>query len=230
MNKILNVIKKDRDTEARLGILSLPHGDVETPAFMPVGTNGTVKGIYHDRIKEMGYGIILGNTYHLYLRPGTEVLSDFGGLHKFSNWDRNILTDSGGFQVFSLSGLRKIKENGQISASQPFSKMPFQLRVNFEKFQAHLLDTAEARAAIAQLVIPHECECYHGKGGNEKPLEMMKTCLECLYDRRNVIAHQLDRSHADARQDEISEDLVHKFMSDLERIVLAIFKIVKKRN
>ena len=112
MNKILNVIKKDRDTEARLGILSLPHGDVETPAFMPVGTNGTVKGIYHDRIKEMGYGIILGNTYHLYLRPGTEVLSDFGGLHKFSNWDRNILTDSGGFQVFSLSGLRKIKENG----------------------------------------------------------------------------------------------------------------------
>ena len=112
MKKILNVIKKDINSEARLGILSLPHGDVETPAFMPVGTNGTVKGIYHDKIKEMGYGIILGNTYHLYLRPGTEVLSDFGGLHKFSNWDRNILTDSGGFQVFSLSGLRKIKDNG----------------------------------------------------------------------------------------------------------------------
>ena len=76
MKKILNVIKKDINSEARLGILSLPHGDVETPAFMPVGTNGTVKGIYHDKIKEMGYGIILGNTYHLYLRPGTEVLSD----------------------------------------------------------------------------------------------------------------------------------------------------------
>ena len=109
---IIRILKKDKDTEARLGILSLPHGDVETPAFMPVGTNGTVKGIYHDTIRKMGYGIILGNTYHLYLRPGTEVLSDFGGLHSFSHWDRNILTDSGGFQVFSLSGLRKIRENG----------------------------------------------------------------------------------------------------------------------
>lgn len=109
---ILKVVKKDKESKARLGILSLPHGDVETPAFMPVGTKGTVKGIYHDKVRDIGYKIILGNTYHLYLRPGLEVLEDFGGLHEFCHWDRNILTDSGGFQVFSLSGLRKIRDNG----------------------------------------------------------------------------------------------------------------------
>ena len=109
---IIRIIKNDRDTKARLGILSLPHGEVETPAFMPVGTNGTVKGIYHDTIRRIGYNLILANTYHMYLRPGTEVLESFGGLHGFASWDGNILTDSGGFQVFSLSGLRKIKDAG----------------------------------------------------------------------------------------------------------------------
>ena len=109
---IYKLIKKDADSKARLGVVSLPHGDVLTPAFMPVGTNGTVKGIYHDTVKDMGYQIILANTYHIYLRPGTEVLETYGGLHNFSNWNGNILTDSGGFQVFSLSGLRKVKESG----------------------------------------------------------------------------------------------------------------------
>ena len=109
---IIRIIKNDKETKARLGILSLPHGDVETPAFMPVGTNGTVKGIYHDTIRRIGYKLILANTYHMYLRPGTEVLESFGGLHGFASWDGNILTDSGGFQVFSLSGLRKIRDAG----------------------------------------------------------------------------------------------------------------------
>lgn len=109
---IYTKVLQDTQTKARLGYIDLPHGRVETPAFMPVGTNGTVKGIYHDKVDEIGYKIILGNTYHLYLRPGTEVLEKFGGLHKFSNWNHNILTDSGGFQVFSLSGLRKIKDSG----------------------------------------------------------------------------------------------------------------------
>lgn len=109
---IYREIKRDKNSKARLGVVSLPHGEVQTPAFMPVGTNGTVKGIYHDTIKDMGYQIILANTYHMYLRPGLEVLESYGGLHNFSNWDKNILTDSGGFQVFSLSGLRKIKDGG----------------------------------------------------------------------------------------------------------------------
>ncbi len=112
MSGIYTQLKKDKDTKARLGLVELGHGIVHTPAFMPVGTNATVKGMYHDKIKEIGYEIILANTYHLYLRPGTDVLKDFGGIHRFSNWDRNILTDSGGFQVFSLSGLRKISASG----------------------------------------------------------------------------------------------------------------------
>lgn len=111
-DRIFTETLRDSETHARLGYIDLPHGRVETPAFMPVGTNATVKGIYHDKIKEIGYKIILANTYHLYLRPGMEVIGKFGGIHKFSNWDGNILTDSGGFQVFSLSGLRKIKDSG----------------------------------------------------------------------------------------------------------------------
>ena len=111
-DRIYTCTFRDVETRARLGYIDLPHGRVETPAFMPVGTNGTVKGIYHDRIRDIGYQIILANTYHLYLRPGEEVLKRFGGLHRFSNWNRNILTDSGGFQVFSLSGLRKVRDAG----------------------------------------------------------------------------------------------------------------------
>jgi queuine tRNA-ribosyltransferase len=101
-----------RDALARTGTLSLPHGTVSTPVFMPVGTRGTVKAISVDALKEIGFEIILSNTYHLYLRPGVEVIGGAGGLHRFMNWDRNILTDSGGFQVFSLSALRKIKPEG----------------------------------------------------------------------------------------------------------------------
>lgn len=110
--KIFTCTLQDRDTKARLGYINLPHGRVETPTFMPVGTNATVKGIYHDKVAQIGYKLILANTYHLYLRPGMEVIGQFGGLHRFSNWEGNILTDSGGFQVFSLSGLRKIRDAG----------------------------------------------------------------------------------------------------------------------
>lgn len=111
-NLNFEVIKKDENSKARNGILTLPHGKVLTPTFMPVGTNATVKAIYHDKLKEIGYNLILANTYHLYLRPGMEVMKDFGGIHSFSSWDGNVLTDSGGFQVFSLSALRKIDEKG----------------------------------------------------------------------------------------------------------------------
>lgn len=112
MNKIFTTKHQDVNSKARTGILHLPHGDVQTPAFMPVGTNGTVKAMYHQTVKNIGYNLILGNTYHLYLRPGCEVLESFNGLHNFSNWDGNILTDSGGFQIFSLSQLRKIYDEG----------------------------------------------------------------------------------------------------------------------
>ena len=87
---------------ARAGRIHTAHGDIQTPTFMPVGTKGSVKSLSPHELKDMNAQIILGNTYHLYLRPGTEVLDHFGGLHKFENWDKPILTDSGGFQVFSL--------------------------------------------------------------------------------------------------------------------------------
>jgi len=105
--------KKCEGSRARAGTLKLPHGTVETPIFMPVGTVGSVKAVHQRELKEdIGAQIILGNTYHLYLRPGTEILEKAGGLHRFINWDRPILTDSGGFQVYSLSTTRKIKEEG----------------------------------------------------------------------------------------------------------------------
>lgn len=106
------LIKKCTRTGARLGILHTPRGDIQTPCFMPVGTKATVKGLSPEEIKQTGAGIILSNTYHLWMRPGSEVIKQAGGLHRFMNWDRAILTDSGGFQVFSLSDLSRITEEG----------------------------------------------------------------------------------------------------------------------
>ena len=103
----------DTSTQARAAIITTDHGKIETPIFMPVGTVGTVKGVHQRELKQdINPDIILGNTYHLYLRPKTSILEKAGGLHKFMNWDRNILTDSGGYQVYSLSANRKIKEEG----------------------------------------------------------------------------------------------------------------------
>jgi queuine tRNA-ribosyltransferase len=106
------VLHRDTGSRARTGILELPHGTVSTPVFMPVGTNASVKAIDGDALGEIGFGIVLANTYHLYLRPGTEVIAAAGGLHRFMHWNRNILTDSGGFQVFSLAQMRKIRDEG----------------------------------------------------------------------------------------------------------------------
>lgn len=112
MGSIFNIIHKNTNSRARTGVLTLPHGTVQTPVFMPVGTNATVKAITIDDLNEIGFEIILANTYHLYLRPGADLISEMGGLHGFSKWNKNFLTDSGGFQVFSLSKLRKITDEG----------------------------------------------------------------------------------------------------------------------
>ena len=103
-------------TGARLGRLTTPHGVIDTPAFMPVGTAATVKGQTQQDLENLGVQILLSNTYHLYLRPGHELIRKLGGLHKFMSWPGAILTDSGGFQVFSLSELRKVTEEGVTSA------------------------------------------------------------------------------------------------------------------
>jgi queuine tRNA-ribosyltransferase len=109
----LNIAAKDKNSKARTGYFETDHGIVETPIFMPVGTQGTVKAVNQSYLEsDIRAQIVLSNTYHLYLRPGTEVLSEAGGLHKFMNWNKPILTDSGGYQVFSLSELRKLKKDG----------------------------------------------------------------------------------------------------------------------
>jgi queuine tRNA-ribosyltransferase len=111
------ILHQDSNSAARLGLLHIAHGEIETPVFMPVGTAGAVKGITPHQLKETGASIILGNTYHLLLRPGIETIEKLGGLHKFMAWDRPILTDSGGYQVFSLSPLTKIDDYGVEFAS-----------------------------------------------------------------------------------------------------------------
>lgn len=105
------------NTAARRGVLTTPHGEINTPVFMPVGTRGSVKAMSPDEVDELGADIILGNTYHLFLKPGLEVIGGAGGLHRFIGWNKPILTDSGGFQVFSLASLRKIEKNGVRFAS-----------------------------------------------------------------------------------------------------------------
>ncbi len=107
-----DLVKKDAKTHARRGVVHTPHGDIQTPIFMPVGTQATVKAMTERELKEIGSQIILSNTYHLHIRPGEELIREAGGLHRFMSWDRPSLTDSGGFQVFSLASLRKIKEEG----------------------------------------------------------------------------------------------------------------------
>ena len=112
MEKPIKYIKVAQDGRARAGIIKTPHGEIHTPVFMPVGTQATVKTLTPEDLEEIGAEIILGNTYHLYLRPGDDLVAKFGHLHGFMNWKHSILTDSGGFQIFSLGDLRKIKEEG----------------------------------------------------------------------------------------------------------------------
>ena len=117
ITSIFDIKHESTDGKSRTGVLHLPHGDVQTPVFMPVGTNATVKALTKDDLDEIGFEIILANTYHLYLRPGSDIIEEAGGLHGFSGWKKNFLTDSGGFQVWSLSKLRKITEEGAYFAS-----------------------------------------------------------------------------------------------------------------
>src|SRR5438874_7319770 len=112
MRKNFEILATDRHSKARQGRLPTAHGVIDTPAFMPVGTQGSVKGVSPRELRELKAQVVLGYTYHLFVRPGLDVIKHFGGLHKFTNWDGPILTDSGGYQIFSLAKLRKIAEDG----------------------------------------------------------------------------------------------------------------------
>ena len=140
MNKFFTLLKQDSKTKARAGIIHTDHGDIETPVFMPVGTQGTVKSLDQHDLQTLDAQIILGNTYHLHLRPGEDLIAQFGGLHKFMNWDRPILTDSGGFQVFSLGAQRdeKIEANEAVNKSSHNAGKLVSIDEDGVTFRSHL--------------------------------------------------------------------------------------------
>lgn len=170
---------RDTHSKARAGKIKTDHGEINTPIFMPVGTVGSVKGISQQQLKEnIGAQIILGNTYHLYLRPGLEVLEAAGGLHKFNGWDRPILTDSGGFQVFSLASSRKITENGVV----------FQSHIDGSKHLFTPENVMDTQRIIGGDIIMAFDECPPGASEfayAKKSLELTHRWLDRCFDRFN---------------------------------------------
>jgi len=173
----LEILKKDSKTRARIGKLHTPHGIIDTPVFMPVGTQATVKTMTPDELKEIGAKIILSNTYHLFLRPGHELIKEAGGLHKFMNWDRSILTDSGGFQIFSLGKLRKISEEGvefrsHIDGSKQFLSPEIATKVQMALGSDIIMAFDECA--------PYPCEYDYVKNSLELTSRWLKRCKETL--------------------------------------------------
>lgn len=169
----------DKNSNARAGVISTAHGDIKTPIFMPVGTQATVKGVFtRDLTDCIKAQIILGNTYHLYLRPGVDTLKKAGGLHKFSSWNRPILTDSGGFQVFSLSGIRKLNENG----------CEFRSHIDGSKHFFTPEKVIDIERAIGADIIMAFDECAPGTSDYSyarKSLDITKRWLERCFERFN---------------------------------------------
>ena len=171
------LIKKDEGTGARAGVLHTPHGSFPTPIFMPVGTQATVKAVSPDELKDLGAGIILSNTYHLFLRPGMELVREAGGLHKFMHWDRGILTDSGGFQVFSLGELRKITEEG----------VTFRSHIDgSKKFLSPEISVAVQTALGSDIVmafdecVPYPADHDYTKQSLDRTLRWAKRCKDAM--------------------------------------------------
>lgn len=172
------VVKECPVTGARAGIFHTPHGDILTPVFMPVGTQATVKGLKVEDLKDLEAQIILSNTYHLYLRPGHEIVKQAGGLHKFMNWDRPILTDSGGFQVFSLSDLRKVTDDG----------VEFRSHLNGEKHFITPEKCMEIQHALGADIIMALDQCTEGGASYTEAVEAKrktKLWLERCYKAHN---------------------------------------------
>ena len=198
---------ENKDGKARAGVITTPHGEIETPVFMPVGTQATVKTMSKEELIDIGSEIILGNTYHLYLRPNDELIARLGGLHKFMNWDRPILTDSGGFQVFSLGSLRKIKEEGvyfssHIDGSKHFisPEKSIQIQNNLGSDIAMLFDECPPGLSSREYIIP----------SIERTTRWAKRCVEAHQkkDSQGLFAIVQGGIYEDLRQkslDELSE-------------------------
>jgi queuine tRNA-ribosyltransferase len=180
MQKNFERLAIDRHSNARRGRLTTAHGDIDTPAFMPVGTQGSVKGVSPRELRELRAQIVLGNTYHLSVRPGLDVIKHFGGLHNFMNWDEPILTDSGGYQIFSLAKLRKITEDGvefqnHIDGARAFisPEVAMEIQKVFGSDIAMALDEC----------VPYPCEYDYAAQSAEMTTRWAKRCLE--WKRRN---------------------------------------------
>jgi queuine tRNA-ribosyltransferase len=176
------IIKKSEDSSARLGIIKTPYGIVETPNFMPVGTQATVKTLSFEKLKEIGIQIFLANTYHLYLKPGIEVIKKLGGIHRFTGWDRPILTDSGGYQVFSLEGLTKVNEDGvkfnsHIDGSEIFFTP--------EKITEIQIDLGADIIMCFDECIPYPCEYELAKEKTERTNLWAKRCKNFWQKKKN---------------------------------------------
>lgn len=169
------LLKECKETKARVGLLHTPHGTIQTPVFMPVGTQATVKTMNPEELKEIGAEIILSNTYHLYLRPGHELVQKAGGLHKFMNWDRPILTDSGGFQVFSLGPLRKITEEGVTFKSHLDGSSHFLSPEKATEIQMALGSTI---AMAFDECPPYPCTYEYAKNSLERTTRWAERCLK----------------------------------------------------
>ena len=169
---------QDPKSKARAGKITTEHGVIETPIFMPVGTVGTVKGVHQTELKtEINPDIILGNTYHMYLRPTIKILEQAGGLHKFMNWDRNILTDSGGYQVYSLSGRRKINEEGVKFKSHIDGSMHFFTPENVMEIQRSI--GADIIMAFDECT-PYPCDYNYAKRSMHMTHRWLKRCINHL--------------------------------------------------
>ena len=168
----------DPKSKARAGVITTDHGTIETPIFMPVGTVATVKGVHQSELKdEINPDIILGNTYHLYLRPQTNIIEQAGGLHKFMNWDRNILTDSGGYQVYSLSGRRKINEEGVKFKSHIDGSTHFFTPENVMEIQRTI--GADIIMAFDECT-PYPCEYNYARNSMHMTHRWLKRCISHL--------------------------------------------------
>lgn len=182
------LIHKDPLSKARAGLLQTAHGNIETPIFMPVGTAGTVKGVHlHELQEEIKAQIILGNTYHLYLRPTTEILEKVGGLHQFNGWKKPILTDSGGYQVYSLSGMRKIKEEG----------VTFQSHIDGSKHTFTPEKVIEIQRSIGADIMmafdecpPYPCEYGYAKKSMEMTHRWLQRCMNAFEKTTPLYGYQ----------------------------------------
>ncbi|HMN33672.1 MAG: tRNA guanosine(34) transglycosylase Tgt [Chitinophagaceae bacterium] len=197
------LISKDKHSKARAGLIETAHGPIETPIFMPVGTVGTVKGVTQEQLlNDIQSQIILGNTYHLYLRPGTSILEKAGGLHQFNNWNKPILTDSGGFQVYSLSDIRKIKEEGAEFRSHIDGSKHFFTPENVMDIQRKI--GADIMMAFDECT-PYPCDYHYAKKSMHLTHRWLKRCITRINETEPL--YQYDQTLFPIVQGSVYKDL-----------------------